>query len=35
MKPYFNKIFGPDWKGKNEFLREFVETLKKDLADGD
>jgi DNA-binding NtrC family response regulator len=24
---YFNKRFGPDWKEKDEFLREFEETL--------
>ena len=27
---YFNKRFGPDWKEKDKYLKEFVEELNKD-----
>ena len=27
---YFNKRFGPDWKEKDKYLKEFMEELKKD-----
>jgi len=27
---YFNERFGPDWKEKDRFLKEFIEQLKKD-----
>jgi len=30
---YFNKRFGPDWKEKDRFFREFEEELKKSLKD--
>ena len=29
---YFNKRFGPDWKEKDRFFKEFVEELKKEEA---
>jgi len=28
---YFNKRFGPDWKEKDRFFREFEEEMKKNL----
>jgi DNA-binding NtrC family response regulator len=31
---YFNKRFGPDWKEKDKFFREFEEELKASLRDG-
>ena len=33
MGGYFNKRFGPDWKEKDKFFKEFEEELKKDLSD--
>jgi DNA-binding NtrC family response regulator len=27
---YFNERFGPDWKEKDRFLKEFIEQLKKE-----
>lgn len=30
---YFNKRFGPDWKEKDKFFKEFEEELKKRLKD--
>ena len=30
---YFNKRFGPDWKEKDVFFKEFEEELKKNLKD--
>jgi DNA-binding NtrC family response regulator len=30
---YFNKRFGPDWKEKDKFFKEFEEELKKSLTD--
>ncbi len=33
MGEYFNKRFGPDWKEKDKFFKEFEEELKKDLSD--
>ncbi len=27
---YFNKRFGPDWKEKDRFFKEFIEELKKE-----
>ncbi|MFH1351602.1 MAG: response regulator [Pseudomonadota bacterium] len=29
---YFNKRFGPDWKEKDRFFKEFEEELKKELG---
>jgi CheY-like chemotaxis protein len=29
MGSFFNKRFGPDWRDRNRFLREFEETLKR------
>jgi len=29
----FNERFGPDWKEKDRFLKEFIEQLKKDKED--
>jgi len=29
---FFNKRFGPDWKEKDKFFKEFEEELKKDLS---
>ena len=29
---YFNKRFGPDWKEKDKFFKEFEEGLKEDLT---
>jgi DNA-binding NarL/FixJ family response regulator len=29
---YFNKRFGPDWKERDEFFKEFEESLKKSEA---
>ncbi|MBW2028920.1 MAG: response regulator [Deltaproteobacteria bacterium] len=29
LESYFNKRFGPDWKEKDKFFREFEESLKK------
>jgi len=26
---YFNKHFGPDWKEKDQFFKEFEESLRK------
>lgn len=31
---YFNKWFGPDWKEKDEFFKEFEESLKKSEEQG-
>lgn len=31
MGDYFNMRFGPDWKEKDEFFREFEKELKEDL----
>jgi DNA-binding NtrC family response regulator len=31
---YFNKRFGPDWKEKDRFFREFEDQLKQDLEEG-
>ncbi len=31
---YFNKRFGPDWKEKDRFFKEFEEEMKKDLESG-
>jgi hypothetical protein len=28
---YFNKRFGPDWKEKDRFFKEFEEQLKREL----
>ena len=28
---YFNKRFGPDWKERDRFFKEFEQTLKEDL----
>jgi len=33
MGEYFNKRFGPDWKEKDKFFKEFEEELKKDLSE--
>lgn len=30
---YFNKRFGPDWKEKDKFFKEFEEELKQSLED--
>ena len=30
---YFTKRFGPDWKEKDKFFKEFEEELKQDLGD--
>ena len=30
---YFNKHFGPDWKEKDKFFKEFEKELKKSLED--
>ena len=30
---YFNKRFGPDWKEKDKFFKEFEEELKENLKD--
>ncbi|MDZ7699351.1 MAG: response regulator [Deltaproteobacteria bacterium] len=30
MGDYFNERFGPDWKEKDRFFKEFVEALKKE-----
>ena len=30
LEGYFNKRFGPDWKERDQFLREFEEELKKE-----
>ena len=30
---YFNKRFGPDWRERDQFFKEFEEELKRDLAD--
>ena len=30
MGAYFNERFGPDWKEKDRFFKEFVEALKKE-----
>ena len=30
---YFNKRFGPDWKEKDKFFKEFEEELKKSIED--
>ena len=35
MGDYFNKRFGPDWREKDKFFKEFEEELKKDMSDGD
>jgi hypothetical protein len=29
---YFNKRFGPDWKERDKFFKEFEESLKKSEA---
>lgn len=29
LEAYFNKRFGPDWKEKDKFFREFEESLRK------
>jgi len=29
LETYFNKRFGPDWKEKDKFFKEFEESLKK------
>jgi DNA-binding NtrC family response regulator len=31
---YFNKRFGPDWKEKDRFFKEFEEQLKQDIGEG-
>jgi DNA-binding NarL/FixJ family response regulator len=31
---YFNKRFGPDWKEKDRFFKEFEEQLKQDIEEG-
>jgi DNA-binding NarL/FixJ family response regulator len=28
---YFNKRFGPDWKEKDRFFQEFMESMKEDI----
>ncbi|MBW2344399.1 MAG: response regulator [Deltaproteobacteria bacterium] len=33
MGGYFNKRFGPDWKEKDKFFKEFEDELKKELND--
>jgi len=33
MGDYFNKRFGPDWKEKDKFFKEFEEELRADLED--
>jgi len=33
MGDYFNKRFGPDWREKDKFFKEFEEELKKELND--
>lgn len=30
LEGYFNKHFGPDWRERDKFFREFEETLKKE-----
>ncbi|HDI79310.1 MAG TPA: response regulator [Desulfobacteraceae bacterium] len=32
MGDYFNKRFGPDWKEKDRFFKEFEESLRKELS---
>ncbi len=32
MGEYFNKRFGPDWKEKDKFFKEFEESLRKELS---
>lgn len=31
---YFNKLFGPDWKEKDVFFKEFEESLRKSEEEG-
>ena len=31
---YFNRLFGPDWKEKDQFFREFEESLRKSEEQG-
>jgi DNA-binding NtrC family response regulator len=33
LSGYFNKRFGPDWKEKDEFFKEFEEELKQSAKD--
>ncbi len=33
MGDYFNKRFGPDWKEKDKFFKEFEEELRAELED--
>jgi len=33
LETYFNKRFGPDWKEKDKFFKEFEESLKKSEQD--
>ena len=33
LEGYFNKRFGPDWKEKDKFFKEFEESLKKSEQD--
>ncbi|MDY6882015.1 MAG: response regulator [Desulfatiglans sp.] len=33
MGDYFNKRFGPDWKEKDKFFKEFEEELRKDMGE--
>lgn len=34
LSSYFNKRFGPDWKEKDKFFKEFEESLRKSEAEG-
>ncbi|HIJ20865.1 MAG TPA: response regulator, partial [Deltaproteobacteria bacterium] len=29
---YFNKRFGPDWREKDRFFKEFEQNMKEDLS---
>ena len=33
MGDYFNRVFGPDWKQKDEFFEEFEDSLKEAMTD--
>jgi CheY-like chemotaxis protein len=33
MGDYFNRVFGPDWKEKDKFFKDFEETLKKSVTE--
>jgi CheY-like chemotaxis protein len=34
LNSYFNKRFGPDWKERDKFFKEFEESLRKSEAEG-